>query len=550
MDGGTNTSAIGWRPQMDIALPLTVDAPLLLHGDCLDMLRLLPSASVDVVITDPPAGIGMMGKVWDSFAGYVPVTERGREVAARYGADALLAEAQALLFGLSLSSRTEGLPARDDCERVAEALRKRVKSPLGKLPSWAVGFVAFMVDVWTEVDRVLKPGGFVCAWALPKTADLAGLAMRSVGWDVHDSLLHLFGQGNAKAGDIGKKIDAMLGAEREVVGTAADFAADGHARRTDGTHATPGMDSRFGDRWSAPVSLASTSEAKRYTDWSSQLAPGHEQWLIAHKPTPLTYAQRVLTHGCGAYNIGACRVQRGDGEAGTRCTNRDADGLCRGHKNAGRSTSGETIHGPDTHPTGSWPKNVVLSEGGDGCPSTELDRQSGLQRDGVAVKRNLPDGGGKVGITAISPGTQRGADVTFAGSGGASRFFTRFKYAAKNSDRSAGLRTDMINDHATPKSQPLMRWLVALLAAKAEHTGGLPAVVLDCFMGSGSTGVACAHEQVRFIGIERDPVPDAPANAVQSFHIARARIMAAIGSPEAAAEANAIAPPKAQLSLL
>ena len=30
-------------------------------------------------------------------------------------------------------------------------------------------------------------------------------------------------------------------------------------------------------------------------------------------------------------------------------------------------------------------------------------------------------------------------------------------------------------------------------------------VVLDCFMGSGSTGVACMVEGVRFVGCEMDP---------------------------------------------
>lgn len=35
------------------------------HGDCLEWLRTLPSASVDAVVTDPPAGITFMGKTWD-----------------------------------------------------------------------------------------------------------------------------------------------------------------------------------------------------------------------------------------------------------------------------------------------------------------------------------------------------------------------------------------------------------------------------------------------------------------------------------------------------
>lgn len=36
------------------------------HGDCLDVLRELPDASVDAVVTDPPYGLGFMGKKWDA----------------------------------------------------------------------------------------------------------------------------------------------------------------------------------------------------------------------------------------------------------------------------------------------------------------------------------------------------------------------------------------------------------------------------------------------------------------------------------------------------
>lgn len=35
------------------------------HGDCLDVLRSLPEASVDAVVTDPPYGLAFMGKRWD-----------------------------------------------------------------------------------------------------------------------------------------------------------------------------------------------------------------------------------------------------------------------------------------------------------------------------------------------------------------------------------------------------------------------------------------------------------------------------------------------------
>ena len=74
--------------------------------------------------------------------------------------------------------------------------------------------------------------------------------------------------------------------------------------------------------------------------------------------------------------------------------------------------------------------------------------------------------------------------------GDAARFF----YCAKASKKDRGEG----NTHPTVKPTELMRWLVRMV----KMPGGT--VVLDPFMGSGSTGVACAAEVVDFIGIERD----------------------------------------------
>ena len=38
----------------------------LLHGDCREMLKQLPDASIDSIVTDPPYELGFMGKSWDS----------------------------------------------------------------------------------------------------------------------------------------------------------------------------------------------------------------------------------------------------------------------------------------------------------------------------------------------------------------------------------------------------------------------------------------------------------------------------------------------------
>ena len=55
------------------------------------------------------------------------------------------------------------------------------------------------------------------------------------------------------------------------------------------------------------------------------------------------------------------------------------------------------------------------------------------------------------------------------------------------------------NHHPTVKPIELMRYLVRLTKTP---TGG---VVLDPFMGSGTTGIACELEVREFIGIEREP---------------------------------------------
>jgi DNA modification methylase len=35
------------------------------HGDCLPLMAAMPEASIDAIVTDPPYGLGFMGKAWD-----------------------------------------------------------------------------------------------------------------------------------------------------------------------------------------------------------------------------------------------------------------------------------------------------------------------------------------------------------------------------------------------------------------------------------------------------------------------------------------------------
>lgn len=43
-----------------------VKPPKIVHGDCLDIMKMLPDNSIDSIVTDPPYGLGFMGKAWDA----------------------------------------------------------------------------------------------------------------------------------------------------------------------------------------------------------------------------------------------------------------------------------------------------------------------------------------------------------------------------------------------------------------------------------------------------------------------------------------------------
>lgn len=57
---------------------------------------------------------------------------------------------------------------------------------------------------------------------------------------------------------------------------------------------------------------------------------------------------------------------------------------------------------------------------------------------------------------------------------------------------------EMRGDHPTQKPIGVMKWAISHVPLPAE-------TILDPFMGSGTTGVACADLQRNFIGIEREP---------------------------------------------
>jgi site-specific DNA-methyltransferase (adenine-specific) len=258
-------------------------------------------------------------------------------------------------------------------------------------------------------------------------------------------------------------------------------------------------------------------------------------------PSPIkTIAANCIAQDVGAYHVGACRIDRSNGPHASRSSVGTGSGMssenCYGDGLGGGVVAAE-------HPDGGYPKTVLLSPGGDRCPAKSLDAQSHGQR---AMTRA---GHGATGQPIDShvyrdDRTSGGQCTNYADSGGASRFYTNlpiddpaldpFMYTPKARKRDAGLRSDIANTHNTLKTVALMRWLMRLVCP----VGG---VVLSTFGGSGTDAVAAIAEGMRIVIMERRR---------DYYELMCSRVSAAIGSPEAAAEANEHAPVGGQLGLL
>ena len=410
------------------------------HGDCLDVLRTLPDASVDSVVTDPPYGLEFMGKDWDApwkassvGRGVRVESERAAEMTER--GKGHTTPGGPFLAARVDSTRVAGKPFQDWCE------------------AWA-----------TECLRVLKPGGHLLAFGGTRTWHRLACAVEDAGFEVRDSIAWMYGSGFPKSLDVSKAIDKAAGAEREVVGNMADISG-----RTVGKGLSAGYHGDIISGHVRDITAPATDAARKWAGFGTALKPAFEPVVVARKPLVGTVAATVLTHGTGALNIDGCRV----GTDSTRRRNRAEMGY------HGGNLSDDYATGSDA---GRWPANVVLDE----SQAEVLDEQSGVSSSRIGKPRGA-DAGEGWGMTAT------GAE--YGDSGGASRFFPTFRYEPKapTSER------PRVNGTAHPTVKPLdlMRWLVRLVTPP----GG---TVLEPFAGSGTTVEACLIEGFRCVAIERE----------------------------------------------
>jgi DNA modification methylase len=362
------------------------------------------------------------------------------------------------------------------------------------------------VEVWREVYRVLRPGAHILVACGTRTQHRMAVNIEDAGFEIRDVITWLYGSGFPKSMDISKAIDKEAGAERDdaIKGVHIGISVNGGDADNDnelGNSVYHGI-----NKGAATRGAPATPAAVRWQGWGTALKPACEFWTLARKPlAERTVAANVLAWGTGGVNVDGCRVAT---DELTPRNNKVGD-------NGWKNSSGGYI---ELSPLGRFPANLILDEDA----AALLDEQSGVCGAYAPVKSG--HSGKSKGI--YGDYAQRGDDgATFYGerSGGASRFF----YCAKASkgERDAGCEglpetvkvwngqsdksstdvkpveerwtTNMRNYHPTVKPVALMRYLCRLITPPRG-------VVLDPFMGSGSTGIGATLEGFGFIGVEMD----------------------------------------------
>jgi DNA modification methylase len=340
---------------------------------------------------------------------------------------------------------------------------------------WDSSGISYSVEMWREVYRVLKPGAHLLAFGGSRTYHRLACAIEDAGFEVRDQIMWLYGSGFPKSLDVSKAIDKTAGAEAATRGT------------------------------------PSTPLAQQWDGWGTALKPAHEPIVVARKPLEGTVVQNVLKHGTGAINVAGCRIDtfaEGEFEKLRARADTPRQDFTGGRLHSGAEYTPKLIDS-SMSADGRWPANVIH----DGSPEVLACFPDS---DHARGNKGASKGGG--GLYGHGPTTN---DFGGGDTGSAARFF----YCAKASqkERNRGLETrkasqrdesrkegnpggdnprnrgvkPVKNNHPTVKPLSLMCYLVRLVTP----SGGL---VLDPFMGSGSTLIAAAKEGFNAVGIDRE----------------------------------------------
>ncbi|KKN67010.1 hypothetical protein LCGC14_0465640 [marine sediment metagenome] len=447
----------------------------LIQGDCIEEMNKLEENSVDAIITDPPYGIGFMGKEWDNFKPEHIQEAMENDVRPKKGIASTRTSNTAGTYDLSLNANQK--------------------------------FQLWFSQVATECLRVLKPGGFLLSFGGTRTYHRLVCGIEDAGFEIRDTIMWLYGSGFPKSLNIGKQIDKIQGNEREVIGEKirGDVEKSKQGVTFAGADANKNNKDIFG--YGKEILTKGNSE---WEGWGTAFKPACEPIVVARKPlSEKNVALNILKWGTGGINIDESRI--GTEER----TNPQAGFIRRGR------TDEEVFGGVDKNKPkenvsvqGRFPANIILDEEA----GKMLDEQAPLTGAFAPVKSGQKGFGGEI-YGKYESGGDDGKTFHNEKLQGASRFFYCAK--ASKSERNYGceelekkeksgsykFREDgsldgkptqaKANTHPTVKPIKLMEYLVKLISKKG-------ATILDPFLGSGTTAIACLKNNRKFIGIEKE----------------------------------------------
>jgi DNA modification methylase len=207
-----------------------------------------------------------------------------------------------------------------------------------------------------------------------------------------------------------------------------------------------------------------------WNGWGTALKPAFEPIMLARKPVDGTLTKNVQTWGTGALNIRATRIDSPDVDL-------SAVQNCKTKQGGHTVTLNIPGHSQATYnPEGRWPASLILDEDaatqlGDVsryfyCPKvSRAEREFGCEHLPMRTASDMT-GGREEGSAGIN-----------------------------NPRAGAGRTSGSHNAHPTVKPIALMRWLVRLVTPP----GG---IIVDPFIGSGTTGIAAVLEGANIVGID------------------------------------------------
>lgn len=423
---------------------------ILFHNDCLEVLKDIEDNTIDSLVTDPPYGL----------SDHTPKD--------------VMNCLSAWMEGKEYTINKKGF--------MSMQWDNFVPSPM----------------LWKEVLRVLKPGAHALVFTGARTYDLMGISLRLAGFEIRDTIMYTYGSGFPKGLNIGKGIENKENLDEDI----------------------------------------KRELLEQYNGWRTHLKPAYEPIILCRKPMEGTIVDNTIEYGTGGINIDDSRVEIDysvdDMKREVKRNVREADSDWTYHSGFRNETNNYT----GVSEEGRFPTNLIH----DGSEEVLkcFPESKGQQGD---VTGKEPSHTGDENTVCYGEFKRIYSKKRNETAKSSSRFFKCcpdddiedfevksiiYCPKASNKDRNEGceeLKTKKMgfsngaqihgegydkgqgiglnkvierkNTHPTVKPNSLMRYLCKLITPK-------DGIILDPFMGSGSTGKAAIQEGFKFLGIEKE----------------------------------------------